>query len=217
MSRFYFLIAKTEPGCPAGDRGFILLKDMSAESREHYGLAPWYTGPKKFGGQLQPFPKELVLMTNRPRSRYDVAQVSSFFYVLSKRVVDVISCFNTTFVDVVPVRYVNMSGVSIPGCEYFVGATKRLRLEDVCDWTRTKRGGRFGLDVLSVGFKEEVEFDLFDLYDTSGSEFSLVASERLMLAMVAAGVKGVEFCEVENFQLKTGDECQKLNQRYYPV
>ena len=75
----------------------------------------------------------------------------------------------------------SLSGVEISGREYFVGATKRVGVSDVCDAAVTKRGGKFGREFLMIGFKDNVDYDLFDLYDMSGSQFSLVASERFMV------------------------------------
>lgn len=214
---FYFLIQKEGVGCPVGGNGFILLRDLSRESREHYGLSPWYAGPKRFGGKLSPFASDLILMMDDSDRCYDLTRGSRYFYIMSRKVRDILPEFNTGFIDVSPVRCVNVSGEEVCDRNYFVGSTKRIGVDDVCNPMLTRRGGKYGGSILNIGFKDGFDLDLFDLYDTSGVEFSLVASERLMLAFVAAGVKGVDFCPVDGFKLKTPDESKMLKQRYLPV
>jgi hypothetical protein len=215
--KFYFLIQKEEVGCPVGSNGLVLLKDFSEESRGHYGLFPWYAGPKRFGGKLSSFPNDLILMMDDPDRCYDLTRGSPYFYVMSSKVRDVLSEFKTSFVDVSPVRCVNVFGEEVCSRNYFVGSTKRIGVADVCNPILTRRGGKYGASILNIEFKDDFDLDLFDLYDTSGVEFSLVASERLMLALVVAGIKGVDFCPVDGFKLKTSDESRVLKQRYLPV
>ncbi|WP_157889402.1 Imm43 family immunity protein [Chromobacterium subtsugae] len=218
MKKFYIMAMKEEPGCPSGFFYAYLLSEFNSNSyKSGYGKLPWYAGPKKFGGGLPPFPDNLSLIVENSTYEYDIRRGSPYFYVLSERVVNILASFKTSFSEIAPVSYLDNSGKLIPGKRYFVGKTKRISKKNIIDMNRSKVAGEFGEMFESIRFKSDLDLDLFDVFDVSPNQFSLIVSEELKNEMEKQEIKGINFLDVENVILNSQEDIETDDRKYAPI
>ncbi|KMN37563.1 hypothetical protein VI26_02740 [Chromobacterium sp. LK1] len=69
----------------------------------------------------------------------------------------------------------------------------------------------------TIKFKDNINLDLFDMFDTSPNQFSLIASEHLKSAMENEGIKGVTFIDIETVKLNSQEDIERGSMKYTPV
>lgn len=218
MEKYFVMVMKEAQGCPSGFYYACLVPDFKGGGyKEHYGKLPWYAGPKRFGGSLSSFPSELNLIVDDENYSYDVRSGSAYFYVLSEKFRSVIALFKTNICNIVPVRYLNRYGEVIGGERYYAAATERIGMKDVVDFKTSKLGGEFGDMFEVLRFKENMDYDLLDIFDAAKSQFTLIVSDRMRKAMIDNGIKGVDFLELDSVVLNSEEDISKGLVRYSPV
>ncbi|WP_156183715.1 imm11 family protein [Chromobacterium sp. LK1] len=218
MTKYFIMAMKEEAGCPSGFFYAYLVNDFQNGSyKENYGKLPWYAGPKKFGGTLPPFPRDLSLVVEDQSYAYDIRRGSVHFYIISDKLATILPSFKTSLVELAPVAYLNRSGETIQGKKYYAAKTRRISKKEIVDYKASKVAGEFGEMFETIKFKDNINLDLFDMFDTSPNQFSLIASEHLKSAMENEGIKGVTFIDIETVKLNSQEDIERGSMKYTPV
>ncbi|STQ89882.1 hypothetical protein EV682_1144 [Iodobacter fluviatilis] len=219
MSKYFVMAAKEETGCPSGFYYVYLLNTFDAKTYKTggYGKLPWYTGPKRYGTPIPPFPSDLFLVTENTKYEYDIRSGSSYFYVLSEKFASIISEYKTNFIQISPVKYIDKNGDGVLGKSYFVGRTKPLKKEEVFDLHASKFVNESNYDFELLKIKNEFNFDLFDTRYTAPIQFSLIISEKMKAHLEREGIKGVDFLDLDLLKLNKDQSTSNEKPTYDPI
>ena len=192
MSKKYYIMALNEESdCPVGFYYSVLAKNFE-EVRGDYGYNPWYAGPKRYGGVLPPLPEQLILMEKK-NYRYDIRKGADYFYVLSDKFEECLSRIKHNFSEVKAVDCVNAEGDLRLDRVVFVAVPRKFKAETCLDLSRSKLISPRGIEYDSLHFKEDWDFDLFDILNISSSQASLICSEDAKKVFEDHGIRCVKY------------------------
>lgn len=189
---YYVLSQKEEPGCPSWLEAALYDKFYANTDCVEYGKFPWYTRKCELrrGGV---FPENGVLICEDGFYDFDVAGVSSFFYIVSDEFLAVCKDLNVDIVDCARIQVVSASGVAISNKKYNAVLFNELDARKDSDPSSTfmeKESGRpFRIKklVLPVSW----DLDLFKYGGLSSGSGSLICSERFKA--LGKDFKGVNY------------------------
>lgn len=218
MKKYYIMAMKEDAGCPSGFfYAYLVNGFQNGNYKENYSKLPWYAGPKKFGGTLPPFPSDLSLIAEDQSYAYDIRRGSAHFYIISDKLAATLPSFKTSLVELAPVSHLNRSGEIIQGKKYYATKTRRISKKEIVDYKASKVVGEFGEMFKTIKFKDNINLDLFDMFDTSPNQFSLIVSENLKFAMENDGIKDVTFIDIETIKLNSQEDIERGSMKYNPV
>ena len=213
MSKKYYIMALNEDSdCPTGFYYSVLAKDFE-EIEGDYGRNPWYAGPKRYGGTLPSLPDELILMEEN-NYRYDVRKGSSYFYIISDKFEKCLSKIKLNFTEVKSVDCVDGKGNPRTDRFVFAAIPKKFKVEICLDPSRSKLISPRGIEYDSLHFKEEWDFDLFDILGISSSQASLICSEEAKKIFEDHGIRCIKYIPLSDINASM---LPHVNELYRPV
>jgi hypothetical protein len=213
MSKKYFIMAiNQEAGCPAGFYQSVLAKDFEGINGD-YGYHPWYAGPKRYGGTLPPLPEKLVLMEKK-EYQYDIRKGAEYFYVLSSKFKECLAEIKHNFSDIKHVDCVDSKGKSRNNRVVFAAIPRKFKAENCLDLSRSKLISPRGIEYDSLHFREDWDFDLFDILNISSSQASLICSEKAKEIFENHDIRCVKYIPLSDINASM---LPHMNELYRPV
>ena len=189
--KYYIMALNEESDCPTGFYYSVLAKDFEGVKGD-YGYNPWYAGPKRYGGTLSPLPDKLILMEGK-NYRYDVRKGAEYFYVISDKFEKCLPKIKHSFTEVKSIDCVDSEGFPRTDRFVFAAIPKKFKAETCLDPFKSKLISPRGIEYDSLHFKEDWDFDLFDILNISSSQASLICSEEAKKVFEDHGIRCVKY------------------------
>ncbi|MBK0115776.1 MULTISPECIES: hypothetical protein [unclassified Delftia] len=213
MNKEYYIMAINEEfGCPAGFYHSVLAKDFE-EVKADYGYNPWYAGPKRYGGTLPSLPEKLILM-EKNEYNYDVRKGADYFYVISAGFARCLPEIKHNFSEIKRVDCVDSKGIARNTRDVFIAIPKKFKAENCLDISKSKQISPRGVEYESLHFKEELDFDIFDIVNISSSQASLICSEKAKKIFEDHGIRCVKYIPISDINASMQSHMSEL---YKPV
>lgn len=195
MEKKYFVMAINDAeGCPSGFYDTILSPafDKNIEKQD-YGYYVWYAGPKRYKGQIK-IPYEHLTLISKQYYRYSVRRGSKYFYVIDKRFKECLEFLRHSFIQIIPISYVNKAGKMWSNEDFFVAVPQKFFKEQCIDKKISTRSENTDL----IKFKEDWDYDLFDVKDIPSSQASLFCSEKAKNIFESNSVKCIKYIDIND-------------------